>query len=229
MEEFTPAQRLLMKIRDERCKGNAAELARRIKKDPTYVNRLFYPAGKKGAKGVGLEIMRACTVAFDLPPGYWEGADAVPTPQLFDEHSEGGYAVEMLSAAGSMGAGEEQHDDVVVGKLTLSPSWISKSLKPITAPENLRFIHGYGDSMSPTFEDGSILLVDKGVASPDVDGIYVLEANSRIYIKRVRQRMDGSYEVSSDNPTVKTVDVLSGKNRVNVLGRVVWLWNGKKV
>jgi hypothetical protein len=73
-------QQLLMKIRDERCAGNAAELARRIKKDPTYINRLFYPAGKAGAKGVGLEIMDACTEAFDLPPGYWEGAAEIAWP-----------------------------------------------------------------------------------------------------------------------------------------------------
>jgi hypothetical protein len=74
VSEYTQLQKLLMKIRDERCGGNAAELARRIKKDPTYVNRLFYPKGKAGGKGVGLEIMTACTEAFDLPPGYWEGA-----------------------------------------------------------------------------------------------------------------------------------------------------------
>lgn len=151
------------------------------------------------------------------------------TPALFNESTEGGYAVTLLSAAGSMGLGADQHDDVVVGRLTLSPTWISKSLKPLSAPQNLRFIHGYGDSMQPTFNDGDILLVDSGVQAVDVDAVYVLEANNRIYIKRVRQRMDGSFEISSDNATVKTVDVLDGSRPVDVLGRVVWVWNGKKI
>lgn len=143
----------------------------------------------------------------------------------------GGYTVlPLLSTAASMGPGEDQHDEVVVGRLTISPGWIEKRLKPFTAKENLKFIHGFGDSMSPTFEDGSILLVDGGVRTVDIDGIYVLEANQRVYIKRVRQRIDGAYEVSSDNPTVKTVDVLNGNSgHVNILGRVLWLWNGKKV
>lgn len=74
-EEFTHEQRLLMRLRDERCNGNAAELARKLKKDATYVNRLLYPVGKKGRKGIGLEVMRAASEAFSLAPGYWEGAD----------------------------------------------------------------------------------------------------------------------------------------------------------
>jgi hypothetical protein len=73
MADNAELQNRLKRIRDELCGGNAAELARRIKKDATYVNRLFYPAGKKGAKGIGLEIMDACNTAFNLPAGYWDG------------------------------------------------------------------------------------------------------------------------------------------------------------
>jgi phage repressor protein C with HTH and peptisase S24 domain len=139
-------------------------------------------------------------------------------------------SVPVLSAAASMGGGIEQHDDIVVGRLTLSPQWVTKTLKPLSRLDNLRFIHGYGDSMEPTFTDGDILLVDAGVFDVKVDGIYVLEANERLYVKRVRQRIDGTFEISSDNPTVKTVDVLtSGSTPVSVKGRVIWAWNGKKL
>lgn len=144
---------------------------------------------------------------------------------------EAAITIPVLAGSGSMGPGADVlgHEDVVVGHLTLSPSWVTKQIKPLSAQENLRFIHGYGDSMEPTFYDGDVLLVDAGVRECKVDGIYVLSANERLYIKRVRQRMDGSYEISSDNATVKTVDVLDGNNPVEVLGRVVWAWNGKKL
>jgi phage repressor protein C with HTH and peptisase S24 domain len=151
-----------------------------------------------------------------------------PAP-LFTEETEGGYSVPVLANAGSMGGGEQVHDEVVVGRLTLSPTWINRSLSGLSRPDNLRFIHGYGDSMEPTFIDGDILLVDAGIREIKVDGIYVLEANERLYIKRVRQRMDASFEISSDNATVKTVDVLDGRNPVAVLGRVIWAWNGRKL
>eukprot|EP00456_Euglypha_rotunda_P037674 TRINITY_DN28936_c0_g1_i7.p3 TRINITY_DN28936_c0_g1~~TRINITY_DN28936_c0_g1_i7.p3 ORF type:complete len:129 (-),score=27.06 TRINITY_DN28936_c0_g1_i7:533-919(-) len=128
-----------------------------------------------------------------------------------------------------MGPGSDPlHDEVVIGRLTVSPDWALRTVKP-TKLEHLRFIHGYGDSMEPTFTDGDVLLVDLGVRDPKIDGVYVLEANDRIYIKRVRERMDGTLEISSDNPTVKTVDVLDGSTQVTVHGRVVWRWNGKKM
>lgn len=73
--QFTREQELLMQLRKEKCGDNAAELARKLKLDSTYVNRLFYPIGKKGRKGIGLKVMRAASEVFNLPPGFWEGAD----------------------------------------------------------------------------------------------------------------------------------------------------------
>jgi hypothetical protein len=139
-------------------------------------------------------------------------------------------SVPLLANAGSMGPGTEiQHDDVLVGHIALSEQWVARRLKP-TSPTALRFIHAYGDSMHPTFEDGDVLLVDTGMRDPKaIDGVYVMSANDRVYIKRVRQRMDGVVEISSDNPTVKTVDVLNGDHRIDILGRVVWCWNGRKL
>lgn len=72
MTETERLQALLLKIKDHFCDGVAALLARQIGKDPSYVNRLFYPEGKAGAKGIGIEIMDACKRAFPLPRGYWD-------------------------------------------------------------------------------------------------------------------------------------------------------------
>lgn len=74
--------------------------------------------------------------------------------------------------------------------------------------------------ISSTTATTILQLYCKGASDPAIDSVYVLGAHRRIFIKRVRHRLNGSYEVSSDNPNVKTVDVL---------GRVVWAWNGKKM
>jgi phage repressor protein C with HTH and peptisase S24 domain len=212
-------------IRDARVRKGwsmerlAAEIsaAEGLEKPLSWQTVQQWEAGKSAPKRTRMKLV---TQLLGFP------ADEV---QLFNEQTEGGYSIPVMANTASMGPGAEQHDDVIAGRLTLSPTWISKTLKPLTTPENLRFIHGYGDSMAPTFIDGDILLVDTGAREVKVDGIYVLEANERLYIKRVRQRLDGAFEISSDNPTVKTVDVLDGSKPVNVLGRVVWLWNGHKV
>ncbi|WP_225784483.1 S24 family peptidase [Xenophilus sp. Marseille-Q4582] len=154
------------------------------------------------------------------------GPPAVATDYLpgFEKMS-----VPLLANSGSMGQGDDQlHEEVMTGSLPVSPEWALRTLKP-TSLQNLRFIHGYGDSMKGTFEDGDILLVDIGVKDPRIDGVYVLEANDRIYIKRVRQRINGEFEISSDNPKVKTIDVLDGNTPVECRGRVLWAWNGVKL
>ena len=142
------------------------------------------------------------------------------------EPEEGFVHVPLLANAGSMGVGNDQlHDDVLVGHIALSETWVSRRLQP-TSQGALRFIHAYGDSMAPTMNSGDVLLVDTGVKEVKIDGIYVLRAHERLFVKRVRQRMDGKFENSSDNPTHKTVDVLNGDHEVAVIGRVVWAWNG---
>lgn len=138
--------------------------------------------------------------------------------------------IPMLANCGSMGPGNEVLDaDYVVGDLALSAHWINQYIKPGSIQE-LKIIHAHGESMFPTFSDGDVLLVDVGSRDPSShEGVYVLEVHDKTYIKRVRMRMDGTLEVSSDNVNIKTVDVLNGDHEVRVLGRVVWAWNGRKL
>lgn len=121
--------------------------------------------------------------------------------------------------------------DVIVGDLALSPHWVNQQIKPQN-PMELRFIHAKGDSMSPTFTDGDVLLVDTGGGARDPssrEGIYVLQVEGRNYVKRVTPMLSGRLQVSSDNPGSKVVETLNGDHEVQVLGRVVWAWNGKRL
>lgn len=141
----------------------------------------------------------------------------------------GKISIPVLAAVPSMGTGESltYDGDQIIDVLPVSKSWLERNVK--AKPKNLRVITGAGDSMYPTFSDGDMLLVDISKSKIDIDGVYVLSAHERLFIKRVRQRMDGSFEVSSDNPTVKTVDILNGDHEIHVHGRVVWAWNGRSL
>lgn len=139
-------------------------------------------------------------------------------------------SVALFNARGSMGDGiPVPESDIILGNIGLSAEWIRNTLPKITSPRNLRFIEGKGSSMEPTFSDGDILLVDTGVTSVTIDAIYVLSGHSRLFIKRVRQTINGPFEISSDNPVVKTSDTLNGDHEITVHGRVVWAWNGKRL
>lgn len=137
--------------------------------------------------------------------------------------------IPVLANSASMGGGSEAlHEDVVTGALQVSPSWVTQRIRP-TRPENLRIISAYGDSMSPTFEDGDVLLIDTGVREAKINGVYVIRAHDRLFVKRVSQQISGQFVISSDNPSERTVEVLNGGHEVDIIGRVVWCWNGRKI
>lgn len=153
---------------------------------------------------------------------------AIFSQREFANHPKA-FDIPMLDEIGSMGQGYDlSYDgDQIIDFFPVSIGWIEQSIG--VKPEHLRIITGAGDSMKPTFSHGDLLLVDVSHKKIDVDGVYAMSAYQRLFIKRVRQRMDGSFEVSSDNPTVKTVDILNGDHQLTVHGRVVWAWNGNKL
>lgn len=148
-------------------------------------------------------------------PAPADGADSIRIP--------------LFSATGSMGPGNELlTEDVILGDVPVSRTWLQTNL-PRSRPEALQLVHAYGDSMAGTLNSGDFALVDTDQRVPDVDGVYVLQANGQLFIKRVTRKMDGSHEVSSDNPKVRTVDVLDGSQQVHICGRVVYGWNGRRL
>lgn len=167
--------------------------------------------------------------ALGVNPEWLETGDG-PMKSGVDIVAPASVRIPLLANGASMGPGSDELDgDVFIGALTVSERWVTREVRP-SSPGALRFIHAYGESMAPTFADGDVLLVDTGARDPaTIDGIYVLRAHGRLFVKRVRQRLDGQMEISSDNPTVKTVDVLNGNSPVEAMGRVIWAWNGRKL
>ena len=123
---------------------------------------------------------------------------------------------------------EARADGLLANALPLSRAWAEQLLRP-SAVSALRYLYAQGDSMQGTFDDGDLLLVDTGVNAISEDGIFVLMRHERLLVKRITQRGDGSLEITSDNPGIKTVDVLKRKAPVPVLGRVLWAFVGKKL
>ncbi|UVS63484.1 MULTISPECIES: XRE family transcriptional regulator [Nitrosomonas] len=138
--------------------------------------------------------------------------------------------ISVFSAKGSMGSGEPQSGyETIVGDIKVSKEWVEENLKGITNVRNLAAMTGRGNSMSPTYKDGDILIVDTGVKAVDVDGVYVFTTNGNLFVKRIRKRLDGKLEVSSDNPIVKSYDICDEKDQLNILGLVRLSWNCNKI
>jgi phage repressor protein C with HTH and peptisase S24 domain len=140
--------------------------------------------------------------------------------------------VPLMNAAGSMGPGlPAPEHETVVDVLRLSKDWVHSNLKSISSPANLAALSAYGDSMQPTFTDGDILIVDRGVSEIRLDAVYVLQLHGELFVKRVQRRItDGAVIIRSDNVNYEPAVISNGEREsLRVLGRVVWAWNGRKL
>lgn len=138
--------------------------------------------------------------------------------------------IPQMSATGSMGRGipTDVEHDTVVSQVSVNKLWIRENLSTISSVNNLSMITGYGDSMEGTFNHGDLLFVDTGINEIKIDAVYVLNLNDELYIKRLQRQPDGSILMISDNAKYQPYTIQNGeKEKFQVLGRIVGIWNFK--
>lgn len=120
-------------------------------------------------------------------------------------------------------------EEETVQEMRFSKRWLRHNTDA-SSFATLAVVTAKGDSMMPTFTDGSILLVDASFTQLKVDGVYVLRRDDELFIKRIQRNLDGSFDVISDNPQYK-VQVIRDplKNNILVLGRVLLAMNMHKL
>lgn len=195
-------------------------------KQPRYIGKLAKAMGKTLDEVMGTP---------HLPPSRTphiqaRGSETVVRPLTTGLGKPvGAIVVGAVGIKASMGAGVDRAgSDEVVSQMVVDEVWLRRNCT-FTSPENLSLVTGQGDSMRPTFEDGDALLVDRGIRECRVDGLYCLALNDELYIKRLQRRPDGSVMMISDNRAYEPYQITQGRDRVDVLGRVVMAWNARRM
>lgn len=169
---------------------------------------------------------------FELRYGFAPTGVAEPAPPVY-QVTPGASMIDipLYDAPASMGQGALMPEmDAVIGGIRLSVEWVRHNVPTTSAVHNLAVIPAYGDSMTPTFSDGDLLLVDRGVTNIRIDAVYVLGLNGELFIKRLQRRPDGAILMISDNRAYEPYHIENGdREQFAVLGRVVFAWNGKKL
>jgi phage repressor protein C with HTH and peptisase S24 domain len=88
-------------------------------------------------------------------------------------------------------------------------------------PGSLALVEAIGDSMSPTVDDGDVVMVDLMESRFKDDGIYVLRAGNDLSIKRIQRQPDGSLTIRSDNAAYERLTV--SPDMIALFGRVIWV------
>lgn len=126
----------------------------------------------------------------------------------------------------SAGNGSVVHEENVVDHLVFKRDWVMRSMG--LDPRRLALIDVRGDSMSPTINDGDLILLDTREGQQTTEGIYAINLAGGLLVKRIRLRLSGSVEVISDNERYGT-ETISGDQlgQLHIVGRVVW--QGRKI
>lgn len=217
----------LAKVRsliERRFDGVQAKFALAIGRQDNYVSRVL-----SGTKRIGEDLARDIERRLGLDAG---GLDVEGSINPASTAAISGHSIRISDATASMGAGAvpPMHESII-GDITVGQDWIRSHLPAISSPSNLGILTAVGDSMSPTFRDGDMVIVDRGIRDVRVDAIYVFLRGSELFLKRVKRRInDGALIVRSDNPLAGPDDVLTTKDLsvIAVLGRVVYVWRGEK-
>lgn len=133
---------------------------------------------------------------------------------------EGGEYAYVARVDAAVGAGQayELVTEEVKGLYAFRRDWLARKGNP----ENMRLVTVYGDSMSPTLEDGDIVLVDLSRRRIVPGGIYAIRIEDGLMVKRLHPLPGGRIRIISDNPSYAPIEVDPGREDFEVIGKVLW-------
>jgi len=201
------------------------ELANILKVSLPTMNH--YESGKRAPNS---ELLSQIVKTLGCDPGWLligerqaEKKEVLPNEPITSSALNDFVLVPRYKIESSAGVGSVIHSELIVDHLAFKASWVSKELG--TDPKNLLLIHSIGDSMEPTFRSGDLLLVDRNKARMKGDGIYLINFDDGLIVKRLEWMMDGTVVIRGDNTSVSREQKLTviEMEKLNLLGRVVWV------
>lgn len=242
----------LKKLMLTRFGGKQSAFADAIGRSPSYVARLF-SSNPAHSRNIGESLARQIEQICEVPTGFLdqpltkaeelgafdpatnpparmrkggESAETNLAPAYLDHYEQ--ISLPVLDVPERLGFGHGMSEvETVARLLTLDAAWL-RSAVSMTDLSSLRIITGVGQSMAPTIKQGDLLIVDQSITNVSYDAIYVVCIGSSLTIKRIQRDLDG-IRVISDNPQYKEIQVPTDlEERIEVLGRVVFIWSGSR-
>jgi phage repressor protein C with HTH and peptisase S24 domain len=179
--------------------------------DPTNLGRIL-----KGKKSTWLESFGRLADAAGLRV---VSGDEVHAPD---------YAfIKKALARPAAGGGSLETSGETENGLVFRREWLRS--RTTSSLERLRVMTVSGDSMSPTMEDGDVVLIDEGKTELLEDRVYVVRKGEDIYVKRFRKAPDALLFMGDNRlRDYQDVKVTPGEeDGFAVIGRV--LWAGKEL
>lgn len=122
-------------------------------------------------------------------------------------------AVSKISAGGGIIPDEEFEDDRYAFRI----DWLKRFA---TSPTNVILMEVEGDSMSPTLQNGNIVLIDTGRRNFKPGKLFAIRHGDIIQIKRLDIASTGIFRIYSDNPLYGREDC--APDDLHIIGQLIW-------
>ena len=127
--------------------------------------------------------------------------------------------VPLYEQRAAAGHGAAASDEQPNGFFSFRRDWVRATLGG--DPSRLAILPATGDSMEPLIHEGDLLLVDLSVTVPAGDGIYVLERDGDLLVKKVHPLLSGALIIDSLNQAYAVEAWSPGvDHRLRFVGRV---------
>ena len=166
-----------------------------------------------GQRNPSLDLLEKITGALDLSlPEFFACKDGSLPEIVF---------VERVKARPRGGGGGLETDAECSGLYSFHSSFIARKRG---SAEDMKIFEVAGDSMSPTLNDGDLIMVN--LRETDVRGgyVYLLRMGDELMVKRLENRPGNRLLIRSDNPAYEAILISkdSAGGEVQIYGRMVW-------
>ncbi len=147
------------------------------------------------------------------------------SPESLVEATNQFYMVRYFNAVNaSAGGGGFADEGEEAENLAIEPHFLA-TLGGESELKNIEAINVTGDSMEPTFLNGDIIFLNRSKVDISRGGVFAIQTEDMLLVKRLQKRIDGRIDIISDNKDFYLPQVASPE-QINILGRVVGRYGG---
>jgi phage repressor protein C with HTH and peptisase S24 domain len=197
--------------------GSVADLARAVGVSDNAIYKWVSGRGQPSMISL-VNLGKAAGVSVEwLATGRGIPAKSKPDPDIALERSQS----VLMPRHGVRAASDRSsiQSSQVVDYVNFRSEWLQRTLG--IDHKNLALIEVIGDSMSPTIDEGDLVLADVRETCFKNDGVYILRNSHDLSVKRIQRQPDQSLMVRSDNSAYAPFVV--SPDKIILAGRVVWV------
>jgi len=146
------------------------------------------------------------------------------SPESLIEPTNQFYMVRYFDAINASAGGGATIDDESAEELAIEPHFLA-TLGGESELKNIDAINVTGDSMEPTFLNGDIIFLNRAKTDISRGGIFAIQTEDMLLVKRLQKRIDGKIDIISDNKDFYLPQIAE-PGQINILGRVVGRYGG---